>query len=234
MAPPRVFARDFARSRPDGARTPLALLVALVAAALVFSGCLGTGYTYVSHRSPDHTELFFKVPSRWKFFTDKQIILAENPHITDKQLSTLAAGRWLEAFTPNERAKPETLLGDYTSRYPSGMVYARELNVDERQSYSLSSLRTEILENDPLAADSPDKILGYSEFTGPAGLRGSRMLIDIPVSSGKYVTFDQVAEVDGGTNWVFVIAVGCTVSCWRQYGGVVKQVMDSWSVRSTR
>ncbi len=106
--------------------------------------------------------------------------------------------------------------------------------MDERQTYSLSSLRTEILANDPLASDSPDKVLGYSEFTGPSGLRGSRMLVDIPLSSGKFVTFDQVAEVDAGTNWVFVIAVGCTVTCWRHYGGIVKQVMNSWTVRSTR
>lgn len=222
----------FRRALTSGGR-PTGVIVGLVAVALVFSGCLATGYNYVSHRNSDHTELYFKVPSRWKFFSDKQIILADNPNLSDKQLKTLESGRWLEAFTPDPKASVKKL-GDYEAGYPMGTVYARELGADERQSYSLSSLRTEVLANDPLASNSPDKVLGYSEFTGPSGLRGSRMLVDIPLSSGKFVTFDQVAEVDSGTDWVFVIAVGCTVTCWRHYGGIVKQVMNSWTVRSTR
>lgn len=205
----------------------------LVIGALIFSGCLGTGYTYVSHRNRDKTELFFKVPSRWKFFSDRQIILATNPNISSKQLKTLEGSRWLEAFTPDQRATVKSL-SNYETKYPMGTVFARELGLDERQSYSLTSLRTEILATDPLGSSSPDRVLSYREFTGPAGLRGSRMEVDIPTSGGKFVTFNQVAEVDAATNWVFVLAVGCTVSCWHHYGGIVTQVMKSWSVRSTR
>jgi hypothetical protein len=205
----------------------------MLAVAIVLSGCLGTGYTYVSHRNSDRTELFFKVPSRWKFFSNKQIILAANPHITNSQLKTLEGSRWLEAFTPNPRASAKSL-GNYESKYPTGTVFARQLGVDERQSYSLSSLRTEILSSDPLSANSPDRVLSYREFTGESGLRGSRMAVDIPLQDGRFVTFEQVAEVDQDTNWVYVLAVGCTVSCWRQYGGIVKQVMNSWHVRAVK
>lgn len=201
--------------------------------AIALSGCLGTGYTYVSHRNTDRTELFFKVPSRWKFFSDKQIILAANPHITNTQLKTLEGSRWLEAFTPDPKADAKNF-GNYQSRYPTGTVFARELGADERQSYSLTSLRTEILSSDPLASNSPDRVLAYREFTGQSGLRGSRMAVDIPISGGRFVTFEQVAEVDEGTNWVYVLAIGCTVSCWRQYGSLVNQVMNSWHVRTVK
>lgn len=210
-------------------------MAAVVAAAVGLSGCLGTGYAYVSHRNTDHTELFFKVPSRWRFFTNKDIILAENPNISNKQLKTLEGSGWLEAFSPDPKATPKDILGNFTLKYPSGTVFARALSYSQHQTYSETSMRTEILPSDPLSDTSPDRVLSYSEFTGPSGLRGIRMTVDVPLKSGgKWITLDQVTEVDAATNWVYLLAVGCTVTCWRHYGGIATQVMNSWHVNAVK
>jgi hypothetical protein len=198
--------------------------------ALVFSGCLSTGYAYVSHRNPDKTELFFKVPTSWKFFNQNQIILASNPHLSLSQLSQIEGSRWLDAFTSAPHPKAKNAL-NLESNYPTGEAFARPLNPSERQTYSLTSLRTEILSSDPLAANSPDTVLAYTEFTGKNGLRGSRMEVDVPIASNKFITLEQVAEVDQDTNWVFLMAVSCTATCWRPNAGVIKQIFNSWSVK---
>ncbi len=217
----------------SGASRRASAAAGLAAVALILSGCLSTGYSYVSHRIPDHTEMFFKVPSRWRFFTNQQVLLAHNPKISRSQLRTLEGSGWLESFTPNPHASAKSV-SNFSTPYPMGEAYSRAIGYDEHQTYSVTSLRTEILSSDPLAGTSPDKVLSYSEFTGPAGLRGIRMLVDVPISNGRYVTLEQISEVDAATNWVDVLAVGCTVTCWRHYGGIVKQVMKSWSVRSDR
>jgi hypothetical protein len=225
-----------ARSRrekrlPRTAARRLTFGVVVTIGALLLSGCLGTGFTYVSHRNPDGTVLYFKVPDHWKIFNQDQIILSSNPALSRSQLSQIEGSRWLEAFTVSPHPSVKNAL-NLQGSYPTGFAEARQLNVTERQSYSLSSLRSEILGTDPLSTGSPDTPLAYSEFTGANGMRGSRMTVLIPSTGGKFDTYEQIAEVDGGTNWIFIIAVGCTATCWRPNEGLLNQLLDSWAVKA--
>ena len=121
--------------------------------------------------------------------------------------------------------------------YPVGYAEARPLNAQERDGFSFSSLRSEILGEDPRVATSPDpfNVTAYNEFANSSdGLRGASLTTNIKLASGATATLSQIVEVDANTNWVFAITVACTASCWGPNSGVINQILKSWSVKGTK
>ena len=216
------------------ARSPVLLVVV---AAIALSGCFSSGYTYISHRNPDSTLLGFKLPGVWKTYDTRQVLSALNGPISSSEAKSIAAGEWIESFSAAPKPVANFFGVAETSQYPVGFVEARPLNAGEHDSFNVSSLRSEILGTDPLAAASPDPytVTAYSEFASSTnGLRGAKLTTNIKLSSGATATLSQVVEVDANTNWVFAITVACKASCWGPNAGVIKQVMNSWAVKETK
>jgi hypothetical protein len=205
----------------------------LIAVGALLAGCGSlSGYQYVSHHQSSGSELYFKLPTGWKLFTQQEIIEAANGPLNKSQLQQIAGSGWLETFVGASRATvaESTLInGDH----PSGIVEARPLSPTEQDSMSLSSLRTELLPSDPLNPPTPDpyQVLSYSTFTRPGGLRGNKMVVDIKDQSGAVSTFNQVAMVDSQTQWLYLIAVSCKASCYASNQSLINQVINSWNVK---
>lgn len=221
------------RSRGSaGPRWRRAGLVATALGGVAFfaSSCLGAGYTYVSHSSRDGTDLFFKVPSQWTLFDTDQIIVAENGPLGPSQKKQVDNSEWLEGMTsqPDATAKDTLTLG---SSFPSGIVEARLLPENQRDSLSFAAMRSEILGTDPLTATSGYQVLTYSEFTAPGGVRGVRFTVNITTKNKPTRTWGQVTAVDPQTNWIFAVGIGCKAACWGANSGSIKQVLDSWTVK---
>ncbi|MGH9919880.1 MAG: hypothetical protein ACRD6W_13580, partial [Nitrososphaerales archaeon] len=74
---------------------PFQLALPLAAVALVLSGCISSGYTYLSHTtSADHTVLYFKLPSNWVRYSFSNDIKAANGPLSQTQVSQIQGARW--------------------------------------------------------------------------------------------------------------------------------------------
>jgi hypothetical protein len=214
--------------------------VALTVVAVVglsLSGCLSTGFTYVSRRSPDATILGFKLPSKWATYDTQQVLESTNGPISSAEAKNIANGEWEESFSASPQPTADFFATAEHSRYPVGFAEARQLNAEERDGFNFASLRSEILGVDPLGGTSPDpyNVTAYNEFASSStGLRGSSLTTNIKLASGATATLSQIVEVDADTNWLFAITVACTAACWGPNSGVINQVMKSWSVKGTK
>jgi len=224
------------RRAPRRARA-LVPLFATLGLALALSGCLGSTYAYISHRNPDGTELYFKIPARWTVFSAKQIVESQNGPLSNAQLNQIESGQWNTAFnaSPSAVLKQQEQLQfiNTIAKYPNGYVFARHMTENDRDALSLAAMRAVILGSDPLAASSqsPFNVLNYSEFTAPGGIRGSKLVTDISETGGLIATFAQVIAVDPQTNWIYGIGVSCRASCWGPNQGLINQVINSWKVK---
>jgi len=233
---PKSSARR-ARTASGGHRRNAFAIVLLAVAALSLSSCISSGFTYISHRSPDATILGFKLPSGWKTFDTQQYLEATNGPISVAESKNIAQGQWTESFSAAPQPSANFITVVQTSKYPVGYAEARPLGVGERDSWSFGSLRSEVLGTDPLASTAvpdPFHVTGYTEFANKsAGVRGARLTTNIKLASGATTTISQIVEVDANTNWVFAIAVGCAAACWGPNASELNQVLKSWSVKET-
>jgi hypothetical protein len=212
-------------------------LTMVVVVGLSLSGCFSSGFTYISHRSPDATILGFKLPSKWTTFDTQQVFEAANGPLSSAETKAIDNGEWEEAFSAAPHAKALTLNAMVSSHYPVGYAEARPLNAQERDGFSYVSLRSEILGEDPENATSPDPfdVTADNEFANSSdGIRGDNLSTNIKLPTGATATLSQIVEVDANTDWVFAITVICTASCWGPNTGVINQVLKSWSVKGTK
>lgn len=223
------------RRRTPGIRPRSAVVsLALVGCAIALSGCLSSSFAYFSHGAQG-SELYFKLPARWKIFTAKQLIEAANGPLSQTQISQIEQGSWEMSFSGAPHPSPKQLLVENSS-YPNGVVFARPLTEVDRDALSYGAMRAEILGQDPLtpsttSAASPFNVLSYTEFSRPGGYRGSRLVTDISVTGGVTETFAQIVATDPKTNLIYGIALSCRASCWGPNSGLINQVLNSWNVK---
>ncbi len=214
-----------------GGRARLAAVILGVGVmGLVLTGCqLSSSTSYISHRSSDGVDMYFKVPASWKVFDTNQVLEAQNGPLGPSQLKQLSSGEWLEAMSAQPGATAKDSLG-IGNRYPTAIVEARQLGASEQDGMNFAAMRSELLGTDPLTT-SGFQVLSYSEFTASGGVRGIRMVVNIERGSGPVHTFGQVTAVDAQTSWILAVGIGCTASCWGLNDGAIKEVLDSWTVK---
>ena len=185
------------------------------------TACAGSGYTHLSSKS---TRTFLKVPDDWKVFDKEQVLSNPSPYlVSDKN------DRFLVAFdaAPTPSLKHSFVDGDY----PFGQVRVRELDLQEHDQYSFSTLRNEFIPLDSLLEQNAESV----ELLAPArlltrdGLRGSQLEYAVHLDKGTF-TINQVGFVDTATHTVWFIAVGCSDKCYRQHKADIHRVIDSWTV----
>jgi hypothetical protein len=208
------------------------VVVATLVAALLLSSCLSAGFTYVNHRNPDGTNLYFKVPSGWTLYNAKQVLESQNGPLGPSQLKQLTTGQWIEAFDASPTPAVTSAL-ELGARFPTGIADAELLSTDARDALSFSAMRSALLGTDPLTATSGFQVLNYKEFTGGGGVRGIKLVTNITDKTPVH-TFGQVVAVDAQTNWLYAIGISCRISCWGSFSGVINQVLNSWSVKESK
>jgi hypothetical protein len=202
--------------------------VAVAATLLLFllPACRSTSYHYISSTS---TQTFLKVPSDWHVFSQPQI------------LSHLDASD--PAAKPRVKAPFFVIIdGDPTpsldhdprsAHYPFGLVRVRKLGSTEQDTYSLQSLRNEVLNVDQLQQSSPDAIaaLGPAKLLTHGNLRGTHLEYTVHLPDGSNFTVDQVGYVDSATRTVWFLFISCATTCYRTNAASIHRVADSWIVK---
>ncbi len=203
-------------------------LSGVVALAIVVAGCGSPKYHYVKNTS-DQT--FVRVPRDWTLYDEDQLLRVsdESPEAKAqfKQLS------WSVAFDAAPKPSLDHVLSD--AGHPTGLVQVRTLLPEQRDSFSLSDLRTLLLPFDPLAEDAQQagdvEVLDVREVRRPGGLHGSELLVNLKTDDGELVKWRQVALVDSGVRKVHLLAISCNNECYDKNEKVIDQVVTSWKVK---
>lgn len=209
-------------------------LLAIPLSSTVLSSCLGVSYDFVSHQTSAGESTYFKIPQAWTLFHSRAIVQEEFSKATPATVNKVDAVSWANIFMglPGQRLSKNI---GFQGSIPVGLARADELSGTARQGFSLSSLRTLVLPSDPLSATAPTgysyKVLSYKEFVRPGGFRGSQLYVDITTPNGGNSTYIQDAVVNAQTSWVYMIAVGCDASCFKNNQTAILSIVDSWNVK---
>jgi hypothetical protein len=208
-----------ARQAVWGAAAAVALLVA----------CTAPRYTYVASR---RHATFFKVPNDWKVF-DQDTLLKANGAPAD-QASQVKATTWAVGLDASPKPSVQNTRS-VKSVHPVGLATARDLAPDERDTYSMASLRSELLGNDPIAVasqgDSGVQVVSARDIERPHGLHGSELVVTIRQDDGGTATLHQVALLDATAKRISVLGIFCRADCYKANQRVIDQVISSWTVR---
>lgn len=202
---------------------PLVAVVLLVAV-----GCGSPKYHYVKSSS-DRT--YLRVPQDWTLFDEDQLAsgLDESPEAKE-QYKRLT---WSVAFDAAPKPSLDHVLSLSLSDHPVGLVQVRTLLPEQRDQFSLSSLRAVLLDFDPLGSDQQAdvEVVDSRDVERPGGLHGNELLINIKNPGGQVLKWRQIALVDSGVRKVHVLALSCEADCYAKNRKVIDQVVSSWKVK---
>lgn len=197
----------------------------LAVAGLALAGCAGSGYQYVKSSA---NNAYFKVPEDWKVYDKDQILGASEDKLSQTESSNL---RFVAIFDADP--KPSLQHELTTAKRPFGLVRVRELTLEERDSFSLSTLRNEVVRIDDILENKLGDVELVEEprsIVKPKGLAGSRLVYSVKGPEGSF-TVDQTGLVDPGTHVVYFFIVGCESTCFSENRRVISEVADSWTIK---
>jgi len=210
--------------------TGLRTLAVAVLSTLVVAGCGGSGYTYHSNRDEN---LYFKLPDDWTVFDGDDI-----------PTDALTPGMWVRGFMAGEEPSVDGVFA-LAAAEPRGFVFVEPLDVMERDTVSLRSLRGTLLGTDatgepldPLAyaEQFPEQlqILGYDGgVVYDHGPHGVHLRVAISPPGEETAVIDQLVLVDAGTSRMYVLSIGCSLECFEAHEREIEEVIDSWTLEAT-
>jgi hypothetical protein len=208
-----------------------AALAFAVAAALLISACSGSGYHYLKNSDDGAgTGTYFKIPEGWTVYDENA--LTKKLDLSPTRAKIRKATSWSVAFDGS--SNPTLRHFDQAApAKPFGFAEVRRIEPEERDTFSLESMRNAFVHVDDFAQRGGQlEILKQDEFTRSGGFRGLRFTFNAQLpNSSTYVTFDQVTIVDPKTEHLHLMVVSCTVTCFEREKGTINTIMDSWTVR---
>jgi hypothetical protein len=208
-----------------GWRAGATALVMTVAAAVLLAGCAGSGFTYVQSSA---NRTYFKVPDDWQVY-DKDQVLGLDRRPSQPQADP--GLKYLAVFDADPKPSLEHDL--QTATAPFGVVKVRQLSPEERDTFSLQSLRNEVVPIDDILEQEVGQIQLIQEpesIVKSGGLRGSRLVYSVVTENGSF-TVDQTGLVDAATNMLYFFIVGCESECFAENRRTISEVADSWTIK---
>jgi hypothetical protein len=210
----------------------IAAIIALV--GLVVVGCQPSPYTYVRN-SEDGA--YVRFPSDWHLFNPEEVLgrQAEQGGLTPGLAEQLAQRQWAVAFDADPQPTLDHLFVE-PNGHVIGLMRVRRLSEEERDQFSIASLRNEFIDVDEILLTDQGRIepLLSEDLTTPEGLRGLRLRFNIGSPSGEVFTYDQTAYVDAATEKVYLLALGCTVECFEAQRSEIERITESWTIREPK
>lgn len=211
---------------PRRPRRPGRLLgLAGAALGLLAAACAGSGFTYVQSSA---NNAYFKIPDDWELYDKQQVIASTGAKLSEDEESGL---RYLAIFDADP--KPSLDHDLQTAAHPFGVVRVRRLTVEERDTFSLSALRNEVVPVDEILdkdLGDVDVLSGPESIVKPKGFRGTRLVYTVQSPEGSF-TVDQTGLVDSRTTLVYFFIVGCEADCYAGNRKTITEIADSWTIK---
>jgi hypothetical protein len=193
---------------------------------LALTGCTGSGFQYVSS---SETNTVFKVPEDWTLYNEDDVFEFRPPDLSPQQEAANRASQWIMAFDGAEPPSLEHLFAQ-SSTEPAGYAKVRVLSDEERDTYSLRSLRNEEFEIDRLAKQQRIELISDDDLALENGFAGSRVVFNVR-QGDSFVTVNQTALVDSQTRVLYLFLIGCDADCYSNNEEVISEVVSSWTIK---
>jgi hypothetical protein len=208
-------------------RRGIALLLALAVGAGL-AGCQRSGYQYIKS---DETGTLFKVPHDWTLFSEDEMLGLASLDASPQQLERIRGSQWAVGFDSAPQASLENAL-NRTGAFPAGYSQVRVLTPQQRDKFSIASLRNEVMRIDELATlENWVEEIQTDDVVLEGGFRGIQQVYTIRNADGGFSTFRQISVVDPTTSVVFLFVIGCESNCFVENQEVIGEVSDSWTVK---
>jgi hypothetical protein len=200
---------------------------------VLLSACASSEFSYVS--SSDRNA-YFKVPSDWKYFDKRDILVASGQSLsaeTNRQLS------WLIAFDAAPKPSLDHVINiAEASEHPVITARVQTLPAQVRDQLSLGGLRNWVYPVDRLVQANAGEIVSYKDVALPGGLHGNRITFDVvlqgisnPAGGGSVIRVTQIAVIDRATSKLYLFMARCESHCYRDNKTLLDQIADSWTVK---
>jgi hypothetical protein len=233
------------------------VLAGLAAVALLAAGCSNGQYRYVTRAHPNLQYLvnipnrdtvpltvkaattYLRIPASWHVFShiDYLVHAGVGSLPPDKQFDT--AHKFL--FTPFDGNLTPTLdnVDKQDGPRPSGMEEVVVLDDQQRDAFSLSTIRNFSIKYDQAVSDAqtsggtpPVRIISQDPaLVRSGGYHGSEIVFSVSQPDGSSQTIDQVALIDSSTRVLYVLSIGCEAHCFTEYQSTIRAIVHSWTVR---
>ena len=151
--------------------------LASLAIILVATSCSGSGYQYVKDSS---STAFFKLPTSWALYDEDQILDSDMVDLSPQSQQSVAQALWMVAFDANGAPSLAHVLSA-GSQEPSGFAQVRPLGDEERDTFSLATIRNALFDVDGSTAASPSvELIATSDVVLPGGYRGLHIEYNVP------------------------------------------------------
>lgn len=214
-----------ARRLPTSGR-PRRVLAALVLTAL--AGCATSGYTYIANQN---LGAYLRVPADYEVFDTEQVLGEALADLPRDQAEALLERQWVVAFDAGEEPEPDRFVSQLTAPAGelSGLARVRVLNNRERLAYSLESLGNELISEQQAAQlGNRLRVLDVQEVS-QEDADGLKLTFSVEAAKGTFV-FDQLGFIDDHHRKVFVLALGCSSSCYEANRDAIAEIIESWTI----
>ena len=193
---------------------------------LLLAACSGTGFQYVKS---SETNTFFKVPGDWRLYDEEDVFTSTVTGLSPQQRERSRAAQWIEAFDGDPDPSIEHVLNPRATS-PAGFARVRVIQQDERDEFSLNSLKNEVFPLDDLDNEDRLEILSSDDVVLKGGVHGTKMVYNLK-TGGDFFTVNQTALVDPETRLLYVFMIGCQADCYVDHESLIDQVADSWTIK---
>lgn len=219
-------------ARPHPRGTPAQRLAKALAGvalgALLLSGCMSSGYTYVTNQD---LGAYFRVPSNYAVYGADEVLGQATNGMPEETAAQIREQQWAVAFDSDDEPTVDRFLSQLggPADEPAGYARVRTLGVEERLSYSLQSLRSELLPFDELQQLGQEvSIVELDELHQDAG-HGLRVVFSLELDGGTLV-FEQLALIDDTASRVYLLALGCSADCFDTHRDEIASITGSWTI----
>jgi hypothetical protein len=187
---------------------------ALLLLAFFLGGCQGSGFQYISDSD---TSTYFKLPEEWKIYREE---------------SSSVFTRYFVAFDGAHKPSPSHLLSP-TADHPFGVAQVRILTDQQRENWSILSMRNYDLPIDQLVEQEQAEVLAEdNQVVQDGGARGVRIIYNVE-RDGELMTLNQTSLVDPTTRVFYQFIVGCHVECYARNQDTINEIVGSWTIKET-
>lgn len=212
------------RRRYAGTAATLAVAAALATSAM--SACGSPKYHYVKN-SEERT--YVRVPNEWALFDEDQLVTTLDESREAKDLYKKLT--WSVGFDAAPRPSLDHI-ASISADHPKGVVLVRSLLPEQRDRFSLSTLRSVLLGFDPLEAQEEGvEVVDSRDVDRPGGLHGNEILVNLTTPEGERVKWHQIALVDSALRKVHLLSISCDDDCYAANEKVIGEVIASWQVK---
>ena len=200
---------------------------AVLCVLFAFPGCAGSGYTYVVE---EELGVYFRVPDQYTVFSADEVREVAARDVPAEAADQMQAQQWAVSFDASNEPRVDafaTQVGEPSDAL-AGFARVRTLNDQERLGHSLNSLRNELVPAERLEQEGGLRVLGAEEIN-QAGGQGLHLTFALDVGAGT-VIIDQTSMVDRATRRVYLLALGCSSSCYEASRDEIAAIRGSWTI----